>query len=455
MLSGKGSMLFGIASALAVIGLGAAVGLGAMQGDHFRRFLFSYLTGYAYFLSIALGALFFVLIQHLTKAAWSVTVRRIAEGLTATLPFLALLSIPIIASVWMQDASLYRWALPENATGAEQNERTVAPADAGRAPLKFDRSHAEQSASGHADGESAGPEKTGEEESSTPPRSLDELTLKKRAFLNPTSFTIGVVVYFLSWCLMARKFRRESILQDGDSDIIHTQRLQVIAGPCVVLLGITLTFAAFHMLMSLDPHWYSTIFGGYYFAGCAMSVFAAMIVITFALQHFGYLGRSVTIEHYHDLGKFQFAFVFFWGYIAFSQFMLLWYASIPETVEWLLRRGATTVDKDMNGWTNVSLALLVGQLLIPFAALISRHVKRKPAVLMVGAVWILVFHYVDIYWIVMPEMRQGFGFSLIDVAALVGIGGVFLAVFAKALGSHALRPMADPRLSEGLALVNM
>ena len=171
--------------------------------------------------------------------------------------------------------------------------------------------------------------------------------------------------------------------------------------------------------------------------------------------------RSVTVEHYHDLGKYLFAFTFFWGYIAFSQFMLLWYANIPDEVEWFNRHGATTVSSHVNIWSWVILAILFGQLLIPFAGLLSRHVKRDVGFLVFWAVWVLGFHYIDTYWMVMPEYFVTRGkhvttISLIvDLAALVGIGGVFVAALIRSMAPHSLRPTGDPRLPECLAFHNI
>jgi hypothetical protein len=178
--------------------------------------------------------------------------------------------------------------------------------------------------------------------------------------------------------------------------------------------------------------------------------------VVYLLQRTGYLNRTITTEHYHDLGKFLFGFTFFWGYIAFSQYMLLWYASIPEETGWYARRGATSVDAGINGFTTVSLLLLFGHLLIPFAGLLSRHVKRAKEILVFWAVWLLVFHWLDMYWVIMPEFDDGHvHFGLIEILCFLGIGGIYVAGLLRIGLRHALRPVMDPRLPESLTFQNI
>ena len=177
--------------------------------------------------------------------------------------------------------------------------------------------------------------------------------------------------------------------------------MQAFSPISLILYAITVTLASFDLLMSLDPHWYSTIYGVYYFSGCAVGIFATLIILSVLLQRWGLLRETITAEHYHDLGKFLFGFVFFWGYIAFSQYMLIWYANIPEETIWYGRRGTSTVDYMITltwPWGAISVALLFGHLLIPFAGLLSRHAKRRKPVLVFWAVWLLVFHWIDVSW---------------------------------------------------------
>ena len=421
---------FMAAAIVAAVGLALSLVLGYGKDGGLRRFYFAYLFGYAFFLSIALGALFFVLMQHLTRAGWSVTVRRIGEAIAATIPVLGILSVPLLAAIAAQKGTPYPWALPLSTATPE----AVRAAERGEA--------------------SEAPDTNGADAVEHP--TLDSVVLQKRAWLNP-GFVIGrVVFYFAIWSWMALWYRKQSVDQDKSVDPAATSRMQVLSGICMLVLGLTLTGAAGDLIMSLDPHWFSTIFGVYYFAGSAVASFAVLIIAARLLQRAGYLNRSITVEHYHDLGKYLFGFTFFWGYIALSQYMLLWYANIPEEITWFERRGATTVASRVTGWSWVIVAILFGQLLVPFAGLMSRHVKRRPGVLLAWAVWALAFHLLDVYWLVMPQCPKFTVASIaVDLAAVVGIGGAVVATFLHYLGAASLRPIADPRLQESLAFQNV
>jgi hypothetical protein len=286
-------------------------------------------------------------------------------------------------------------------------------------------------------------------------RPLDALTLKKRSMLNRWGFTLRMILYFAVWIGIALWYWRRSTEQDRTGDVTLTDRMQLRSAPAVIAVVLTLTFASFDLIMSLDPHWFSTMFGVYYLTGSMLAGFAAMILVLGLLQRLGYLTQSVTTEHYHDLGKWLFAFVFFWGYIAFSQYMLLWYANIPEETGWLARRGASSAHEHIGPWTTVSLILLFGQLLIPFAGLLSKHVKRSRPALMFWAGWLLVFHWVDLFWCVMPELDGRLHFGIVEILCFLGIGGVFMATYLRMLAKNPLRPLNDPRMPESLAFQNI
>lgn len=414
-------------------GLALALLLALFTHGGAARFYFAYLISFCFFLSLALGGLFFLLLQHLAKAGWSVSVRRLAENFAATLPILALLSLPILFSVIQQKGLLYPWALPLSAALVDAHA-DASHADASHAPAN----HADAPA--HPSAAHAG---------------LDKLTLATRAYLNPPFFILRILFYFALWSAIALWYFRQSTQQDLSGDLALTRRMQSLAAPALLALGVTVTFAAFDLLMSLDPHWFSTIFGVYFIAGSAVAGFASLILLFVLLQSRGYLVHSITPEHYHDLGKYLFGFVFFWGYIAFSQYMLIWYASIPEETAWLARRGATSVFADINAFTVVSLLLLFGHLLIPFAGLLSRSVKRKPRVLAFWALWLLVFHWLDLYWLAMPELDGHLHLGLPEVATFLGLGGLFSAAFLYRLSRHNLRPLQDPRLEESLVFQNI
>jgi len=349
----------------------------------------TYLVSFAFFLSLSLGALFFVLLQHLTRAGWSVVVRRIAEVLAANVWLMAVLAIPIVLGI----EHLYHWA-------------HVGIAD------------------------------------------HDSLIAGKSGFLNTNFFIARLAIYFAIWSILAWFFYRTSVKQDTTADPALTRRMEVVSAPGMVLFALALNFAAFDLLMSLDPHWFSTIYGVYYFSASVLLFFAVMPKILVWLQMQGLMKNAVTVEHYHDIGKFMFAFTVFWAYIAFSQYMLIWYGNIPEETEWFLKR-------QTGDWTAISLTLLFGHFILPFLMLISRHVKRRPVLLATFGVWVAVMCWVDMYWLVIPEFSPGVArFGLLDILVYLGMAGLYSAVIAWRLGRASLIPEGDPRLQESLAFEN-
>jgi hypothetical protein len=418
---------------LGLAGLSLGFGLGWARHDALRAFLHSYLMNYCYFLSISLGALFFVALQHVTRAGWSVTVRRLAELLAGNMPVLAILFLPILAAVVQGSSSLYPWAHHDPVAGI--------------ASL------------------------------SLAPGASDELLRQKAAYLSAPFFAVRCVLYFAVWALLARFFLTRSLQQDRSRDVELTRRMERLSPVALLLLALTITFASIDWLMSLEPQWFSTIYGLYYFSGAVVGFLAVLILMAMLLQATGRLGVSgisalrdsgikedsapaakslnpqtpksfITVEHYHDLGKLLFGFVVFWGYIAFSQYLLIWYANIPEETTWYLARQS-------GPWKWVALVLLFGHLLVPFFGLLSREVKRRRLLLGFWAVWLLVAHWIDLYWLVMPSLGPGeLPFSAVDAACLLGIGGVYFAGVLLTTGSRALVPLGDPRLRESLAFRN-
>ncbi|MCK5379547.1 MAG: hypothetical protein KAJ78_09080, partial [Acidobacteria bacterium] len=273
------SRILMMAGVLLVVGGGGAIGLALGSDGGMGRLSETYLVSFAYFLSLALGALFFVLLQHLTHAGWSVVVRRLAEALSVNVVLMAVLAIPVLLNM----EHLYHWAHP----GAADHDAILAG---------------------------------------------------KSAFLNPQFFTIRLVVYFAIWSFLAWFFFSNSKRQDATADPKFTRRMEALSAPGMILFALSLNFAAFDLLMSVNPHWFSTIFGVYFFAGCVVVIMATLVVLVAYLQRQGRLQGIVTVEHYHDLGKLLFGFVVFWAYIAFSQYMLYWYANIPEETVWYLTR---------------------------------------------------------------------------------------------------------------------
>lgn len=456
-----GSLMHGLVVVGGAVGLAglAASGLLALVGEGgWTRVGFAYVLNFAFFLSIAVSALCFIAIQHVTRSGWSATTRRLWELLASALPGLAILFIPIWLTVLSGSGTVYPWAQPvppalqsshgepaghAQASAPAAHLATVANEEGGHAEPAA--GHGEDADAAHdsahaADGHAGG--------------HYDALVHKKRPYLNSTFFTLRWVVYFLFWAGLARYFLRTSLRQDATREARLSVRLEKVSAPALVAFALVTTFAAFDLLKSLDPHWFSTIFGVYYFSGGMLGLFAFTIIGVALLKRRGLLRTAINVEHQHDLGKWLFVFVFFWGYIAFSQYMLIWYGNIPEETLWFAHRGADL--SSPTPWSWVLLALLLGHLLIPFAGLLSRHVKRRFPLLIFWAVWLLVFHWIDLWWIVMPAYDPShLVFGLPEIATFLGVGGIFLAAIGLAAGDKPLIPVGDPRLAEALHFQNM
>ena len=437
------------AQIVAVAGFVLSLILAANDEAGFGRFFHAYLVSFAFFLSIALGSLFFVMIQHLTRAGWSVTSRRVTEVCAATLPMMAVAFAPIAIAVVLNDGQLYVWA---DDTHAHHDHSQAAPAASPEPVIAAGAIETVEVAvkTEGAEGE-AHP---------LPANTIDQHTeelfaAKKRAYLNPPFFLARFAIYFAVWAGLALYIWRQSTMQDKSGDLAHTARMQRASTGGIVAFALTITFGAFDLLMSLSPAWYSTIFGVYFFTGSMVAAMATIIITLSVLQKLGYLTNSITKEHYHDLGKFLFGFVFFWGYIAFSQYMLIWYANLPETTFWFAQRGASTNSAHYNGWSWVSLILPICHFAIPFAGLLSRHIKRNNTTLVFWAVWMLVFHWIDLWWIVMPELSQSVTFGLPEIATFFGVAGLFAAMAMRLAKMNNLVPVKDPRLNASLAFENI
>ena len=329
-----------------VIGIAATAGLGYGAGDHFSHFGHSMLVATMFFLSICLGALFFTLLQHVTSAGWSVVVRRVAESMTGALMFLfpivlLLIGVPAL----MKNGFLYDW-MAVDAEWVQNNTFIQA----------------------------------------------------KKGYLNGPFLFVRILIYFAVWIGVAL-LHGPVPGQDDDQDPGRTLKMQPrrhLHHP----LRPRDDLAAFDFLMSLNAEWFSTMYGVYFFAGAFWSSLATLALSTMWLEKRGELKGVVTSEHYHDIGKLMFAFTFFWSYVAFSQFMLYWYADIPEETHWFNYRM-------WGDWTGFSMLLLVGHFAIPMLGLLSRHVKRNRKVLAFWCFYVLTFHFIDLYWNVMPELANG------------------------------------------------
>jgi hypothetical protein len=375
-----------IGAACAVLGVAACAVLGAANP---KQFFFSWLVSFLFFLSLGLGALFFVLIQYASQGGWGIVVRRIGETIFATLPVLAVLFVPVLFGLH----DLYSWSVP----GAAEH---------------------------------------------------DALLRWKAPFLNVPFFLIRAVFYFGCWSVIALLYYNGSRRQDETGDTAVSARLRRFAGPAIIVVALTQTFASIDWIVSLTPHWYSTMFGVYFFAGAFVGFIALLSVVAPAMRAARLLDTVITAEHLHDIGKFLFAFTAFWAYIAFSQFFLIWYANLPEETIWFKAR--------LEGsWEIVSLLLMAGHFGAPFFFLMGRDVKRRASTLALGGTWLLVMHFVDLYWQIMPTLHpEGVRPSALDAAAFLAIGGCFVATAGWRLRRQALVPLRDPRIAESLAFEN-
>lgn len=280
-------------------------------------------------------------------------------------------------------------------------------------------------------------------------------TYKKGPYLTRTFFVLRWVTYFVLWGLIGTFYYRNSVRQDKTGDPALTNKREWWAPLSVAAFAITVTLAAFDLIMSIDPVWYSTMFGVYFFAGAFAAGICTIILTLMTGQRYGYF-PAVNTEHFHDLGKLLFAFVFFWGYVGFSQFMLIWYASLPETTYWWEIRGVTSsagAPTSGSVWTKVAFLVLFGHLLLPFAALLSKHVKRNRKALMVIAIWMLFMCWVDLFWITMPALvSPNFLIPIPEILCAVGCVAVLVAGALKIAARASLTAYNDPRMHESLGL---
>lgn len=377
-----------IAGVIGIVGLVLAFVFGKSDMDEFWR---AYHVAFVYFLSFALGGTFFVLIHFASKAGWGIAVRRIAESMMATFPLFLILFIP--TAIMGIDVVFEAWVTPDP---------------------------------------------------------HNHLVQGKLGFLNEKFFLIRAGIYLAIWNVLAYFYYKNSTRQDETGDPELTRRMSFWSPLGIALFALSLTGAAFDWIMAVDPNWFSTVFGIYYFAGCVIACYAVMSIVAIAMKKTGLANESISKEHLHDLGKMMFAFTVFWAYIAFSQYMLYWYANLPEETYWFN-------DRWKGGWQTASYVLAIGHFVVPFFFLMSRHIKRRVSTLLVGAIWMLIIHAVDMYWLIMPafENHEGVvGLGPVHIAVFVGIGGLWVAVLTWLMGRAKLYPVKDPRLSESLAFEN-
>lgn len=365
-------------------------GFGLMNNP--ERVWHSYLVSFFYFTSISMFGLFFVSIQHVTNAGWSVNIRRVMEAFTAFLPF----TILGVALLLVGADALYPWMDPDKAAS-------------------------------------------------------DPLIHKKVAYLNQGFFTVRTFVFVIMWVGFAWKMVSNSLKQDETGDHKLTMANVKLSVIFLVMFALTYSLFSVDLMMSIDPHWFSTIFGVYAFAGLFQAGLAMLIIFLINLIASGHLKDIVRVDHIHDLGKFLFGFTVFWAYIAFSQYLLIWYANLPEETIFYLHRSH-------GGWEWVSMFLLVGKFVVPFFALAPVWAKRNYKHLKTVCYWVLFMQYVDFYWLVYPNLHSNMPnmfpekpiFNFYEIGIFLGFLGIFLYFVHRFLEKHPLIPVKDPRVGESM-----
>lgn len=351
------------------------------------QFFHSYLVAYLFWTGIALGSLAILLLQHLTGGAWGLVIRRVLEAATRTIPLMAVLFIPIILGAHQ----IYPW------THHEEMSKTPA------------------------------------------------LEQKARLYLNLPFFSARAALYFAIWILTAYLLNKWSLEQDRTADRRFTRRMRMMSGPGLLLFVLTVTFASVDWAMSLNPDWFSTIYGLLFVIAWALSALAFVIAVTSFLTNREPMSHIVRPNHFQDLGKLMLAFVMLWAYFAFSQFLIIWYGNLPEEIQWYLPRLR-------GGWGAIAVGVLFFHFAFPFLLLLSASLKRNARKLAMLAGLILVMRFLDLFWMIAPEFsHEGFRVSWMDVAAPIAMGGLWFAVFAWQLSKRPLIPINDPQYESVLA----
>ncbi len=350
-----------------------------------EQFFYSYLTSFTFIASLVLGALFFVMIQHVTRSSWSVVIRRIPETISFQLLWLGLLFVPILFGMEF----LYEWTRPERIA-------------------------------------------------------TDELTQYKQPYLNIPFFVIRNVIYFTVWGFLGYKLYKNSVAMDLSDDPALDKKQRVLSAPGILLFAFTVAFASFDWLMSMDSHWFSTMFGVYYFAMSFQSILAVVIIIVLYLFRKGLLTKTINNAHIHDLGALLFGFTVFYAYIAFSQFLLIYYANIPEETLWYYYRFE-------GSWIILAYLFLIGRFVLPFVLLLGKKAKTNYKLLMGVSIWIVILQFLEMFWIVMPILHKGaISFHWLDITLLLAFFGISSGLFFRHFGKHSMIPKNDPLLAESL-----
>jgi hypothetical protein len=354
-------------------------------------FYHAYLVGYVFWIGISLGCIGLTLLHHLVGGGWGLPIRRPMESAGATILPMAILFLPIALGL----PRLYEWAHPVE--------------------------------------------------------ELDALLQSKRSYLNPGSFLGRTGAYFAIWLIMAALIDRLSAAQDKRNDFGPSRQLGSLAGPGLILLFLTGTFAAIDWMMTLEPHWVSSIYGAMVVVGQGLATLSIMVLMVVLMSDRRPMDRAVTHGRLHDLGNLMLAFTMLWAYMSFSQFLIIWSGNLPEEIPWYLRRAR-------GAWQWIALALIVFHFFLPFFVLLFRENKRYGRLLARVAVWLLAMHWLDLVWLIIPasiEVGHGsrqapqipWGSVLVSLVALVGVGGAWMSAFLWRLKAWPMVPLNDPNLN--------
>jgi hypothetical protein len=373
-----------------VVGAAFLIALAAGLALDRAQFLRSYLLAIVFWLGIAVGCLGLAMLSQLTGGLWGIVPRRLHEAAGRTIPFLGMAFVPVLLGI----GSLYAWARPEAAA--------------------------------------------------------DAIIRSKAAYLNVPFFVARAVLYFLVWSGLALVLSRWSLRQDRQTDPARAERLQGLAGVGLVLLSLTTTFAAWDWGMSLAPHWFSTMYGVLYIVGWTLSALAFTIVVMALLSREPPFAAALAPITFQDLGKLLLAFTMLWAYVNFSQFLIIWAGNLPAETPFYVRRF-------QGGWGPIAVVLLLFHFAFPFVLLLSRSLKRSARALSAVALLMLAMRLVDHFWLVGPDLIGGEALTpplrvhWMDVAAVAGLGGLWLSLFAWQARRRPVLPMAEPALRERLA----
>ena len=351
----------------------------AIARDQFFR---SWLLSYLFWFAIALGALPLVMLHHLVGGKWGFATRRILESVTRTLPLMTILFVPVIFGIH----SLYEWS----------HDDAVAQ---------------------------------------------DIILQHKSPYLNTPFFIARAAFYFAAWLLMGWFLNRWSKQQDSTRDGSFAKRFQRLSAPGLIIYALTITFASTDWVMSLEPHWFSTIYGMMFMVGQALTTLAFVIAVLALLADTPPISEFLEPEIFNDLGNLLFAFIMLWAYLSFSQYLIIWSGNLPEEIPWYLRRSR-------GGWQWIAVALALFHFAIPFFLLLIRRNKRRRQVISGIAIAVVVMRLVDLMWLVVPAHEPTVHVHWLDIATLAGIGGLWVAGFSKQLRKQSLLPLGDPEFQQ-------